>query len=375
MWNHKYLACIDFRTIPILLLLMSISILVITATTGGNGEHDAFLTPMAHAQLRFFGIGTLFYLFFAGFDYHKLHDWTWILYGVMLALLVGLFFTSAVQNVHRWYKIPGINLAFQPSEYAKLIVVLALSWFVVQKGRAVSSANSAFEALIIVFIPFVLILKQPDLGTALVLFPVTLVIFYLGGFNRTVVRWMVAVGIVGLLFVSAIFLEIIPHEEARPYVTKVIKEYQFERLNPKTYHQSASQAAISLGGFFGKGWKKSSFSGKGWLPASSTDSVFAAFAEEFGLFGVFVILSLFFALIYFSFQITALAKDEFGRLLSAGITVYLAMHIVVNIGMMCGFLPITGVPLTLITYGGSSILSTMIALGILQSIYSRRFMF
>jgi len=103
--------------------------------------------------------------------------------------------------------------------------------------------------------------------------------------------------------------------------------------------------------------------------------VFASFGEEFGLIGIFFLLLFFFGLIYFSFQVTAVAKDCFGRLLSAGITVYLAMHIIVNIGMMCGFLPITGVPLILITYGGSSVLSTMMALGVLQSIYSRRFMF
>ncbi|MGE5196436.1 MAG: FtsW/RodA/SpoVE family cell cycle protein, partial [Anaerolineae bacterium] len=93
------------------------------------------------------------------------------------------------------------------------------------------------------------------------------------------------------------------------------------------------------------------------------------------LIGVFLMLLFFFGLIYFSFQITAVAGDRFGRLLSAGITVYLAMHVIVNMGMMCGFLPITGVPLILVTYGGSSVLSTMTALGILQSIYSRRFMF
>ena len=160
-----------------------------------------------------------------------------------------------------------------------------------------------------------------------------------------------------------------------PYVTKVIKEYQYERLNPHTYHQKASQTAISLGGVTGSGFRNSEFTGHQWLPAAHTDSVFAAYAEEFGLIGVSILLLLFFGLLYFSFQVTAVAKDRFGRLLSAGITVYLAMHMIVNIGMMCGFLPITGVPLVLITYGGSSILSTMAALGIVQSIYSRRFMF
>lgn len=356
---------------------MLISLLVISSTTLGglDPSESPFFTPMAAAQLRWFAIGWIFYLFFAGMDYKYLREWTWVIYTGMLFLLVGLFFTSAVQNVHRWYKIPGTGFAFQPSEYAKLAVVLALSWFIEQKGRAISSIPSAIAALAIVFVPFVLILKQPDLGTALVLFPITLVIFYLGGVNTRVVRLMKMGGIAAFGFVFLIFSGVLSHETMKPIVTRVIKEYQYERLNPETYHQSASQAAIALGGWTGSGWRKSSFTGRRWLPAASTDSVFAAFAEEFGLIGVFFILSLFFALIYFSFQVTALAKDEFGRLLSAGITVYLAMHVIVNIGMMCGFLPITGVPLTLITYGGSSVLSTMIALGILQSIYSRRFMF
>jgi len=102
--------------------------------------------------------------------------------------------------------------------------------------------------------------------------------------------------------------------------------------------------------------------------------VFPAFAEEFGMVGALILLSLFFGLIYFSFQVAAKARDHFGRLLAAGIAVYLAMHVIINVGMMCGFLPITGVPLILVSYGGSSVLSTMIALGLLQSIYARRFL-
>ena len=179
----------------------------------------------------------------------------------------------------------------------------------------------------------------------------------------------------GLIFVSLMFLGLISHEGFKPYATRFLKEYQYERLNPNTYHQKAAETAIALGGMTGAGWFKSEFTGHKWLPAAHTDSVFAAYSEEFGLMGVFLLLLFFFGLIYFSFQVTAVAKDYFGRLLSAGITTYMAMHMILSMGMMCGFLPITGVPLMLITYGGSSVLSTMTALGILQSIYTRRFMF
>jgi len=377
MWSFQYLSRIDFRTVPVLIGLMFISLLVISATTCETWDKidESFFTPSVINQIKGYGLGVLVYFFFAGFDYQQLKKWSWVLYFLTLLMLFGLFFTTPIQNVQRWYRIPGLGLAFQPSEYAKLFVVMTLSRFLENKSHEIGSKRTALQAILIVMLPFILILKQPDLGTALVLFPIALVMFYFGGIRRRVVFAMSALAMLGIGFVSLIFLDILPHEDMRPYVTKVIKEYQYERLNPNTYHQRASQTAISLGGMWGSGWRNSEFTGQQWLPAAHTDSVFAAYTEEFGFAGVAIMLLLFFGLLYFSFQVTAVAKDRFGRLLSAGITVYLAMHIIVNIGMMCGFLPITGVPLVLITYGGSSILSTMTALGIIQSIYSRRFMF
>jgi rod shape determining protein RodA len=373
MWDYRYLSRIDYRTVPLILALMWISVMVISAMTAG--ESDAFLTHSTKIQIQWFMIGWAVYFFFVGMDYRKLRSWSWVLYGVILVLLVGLFFTTPIQNVHRWYRVPFLGREFQPSEYAKLIVVIALSCFLEAKGRQVGSWRTAFQALGIVLVPFVLILKQPDLGTALVLFPMALVLFYLAGIQKKVVVVMTVLGAAAFLFVGLMFTGVLSHEDLKPYATKFLKEYQYERLNPHTYHQKAAQTAIGLGGLTGSGWHKSEFSGREWLPAAHTDSVFAAYAEEFGLIGVFLMLLFFFGLIYFSFQVTAGAKDTFGRLLSAGITVYLAMHIIVNIGMMCGFLPITGVPLILVTFGGSSVVSTMMALGILQSIYSRRYMF
>jgi rod shape determining protein RodA len=266
---------------------------------------------------------------------------------------------------------------FTPLVNSKLqwIVVIALSWFIERRASKSSYLSTAFLGGIIVGIPFLLILKQPDLGTALVLFPITLVMFYFGDLHPGVVRILTILGAIGVTFIALIFLGVIPHEDIRPYATLFLKNYQFDRLDPNTHHQKTAATAIALGGLTGTGWRKSEYTGGGWLPAPYTDSVFPAFGEEFGFLGLLIVMMIFYALIYFSFQVTAVAKDHFGRLLSAGITVYLAMHILVNIGMMSGFFPITGVPLVLITYGGSSVLSTMAALGILQSIYSRRFMF
>ncbi len=289
--------------------------------------------------------------------------------------LTGAFFVPAIQNVHRWYRIPIIGMSVQPSEYAKLVVVISLSWFLERNRQTASSWNTSLLGSMIVGVPFLLILKQPDLGTALVLCPVTLVMFYLGNMHPGFLRIMTFLGLLFLFFVLLIFTGVFSHDQMRPYATKVMKEYQYERLNPNNHHQWAALTAIGVGGVSGSGWRASEFTGRGWLPYGYTDSVFPAFGEEFGLMGLLLILILFYSLVYFGFQVTAVAKDHFGRMLSAGVTVYIAMHILVNIGMMCGLLPVTGVPLILVSYGGSSVFVTMAALGILQSIYSRRFMF
>ena len=378
MWSHLYLTRIDIRVIPVVLALMMISVLVISAYTSDNSLDqidETFFTHLVRVQLQWFAIGWGVFLFFAGFDYNKLREWTWFLYLIMIFLLIGLFFTDPIQRVHRWYRLPFINYSFQPSEYTKLIVVITLSWFLERRKAKSSQLSTAFFGGLIVGIPFILILKQPDLGTALILFPTALAMFYFGDLHPAVVKFMTWSAGIAFIAVSLIFLGIVSHDELRPYATKFLKDYQYERLNPNTHHQKAAITAIAVGGLTGTGWKKSEFTGGGWLPAPYTDSVFPAFGEEFGFVGLIFLMVLFYALIYFSFQVTVVAKDHFGRLLAAGVTVYLAMHVLMNIGMMCGFLPITGEPLILVTYGGSSILSTMTALGILQSIYSRRFMF
>ncbi|NGX54643.1 MAG: Rod shape-determining protein RodA [Chlamydiae bacterium] len=379
MWSHRTLSRIDWRVIPVILSLMTISLLVIAATDPlchlSAGSDIGFFTPKVQCQFRRFLLGGGVFLLFAGMDYNKLRDWGWICYVVMLFGLLGLFFTEPIQNVHRWYRVPFIGVSIQPSEYSKLIVVITLSWFLEKNRSNASSWRTAMVGSLIVAIPFLLILKQPDLGTALVLCPITLVMFYLGNIHPVFVRAAAIGGAVALLFILSIFLGILSYDNLRPAATHVLKEYQYERLNPDNHHQRAALTAIGVGGLTGSGWRASEFTGRGWLPYGHTDSVFPAFGEEFGVVGLLLLLVLFYSLIYFSFQVTAVAKDHFGRMLSAGVTVYLAMHIIVNIGMMCGFLPITGVPLILVSYGGSSVFVTMAALGILQSIYSRRFMF
>jgi len=372
MFDHKFITRIDFKILPILFILMIISLLVISSMT--NDCSQTFLTEYVRSQIRWFAIGWVVFFLCALLDYQKIREWTWVFYAIMILLLVGLYFVPAVQNVHRWYRVPGFG-SLQPSEYAKLVVVVTLGWFLERNASRVHKLSVAMQILVIVGIPFILILKQPDLGTALVLYPIMLVMCYLGGVHKKFVYGLTLLGISGFLFIGMLHLDLLSHENMKPFFTKFLKEYQYERLNPHTYHQKASKTAIAIGGMAGSGWNKSEFSSKKWLPAAHTDSVFSAYAEEYGFIGVAILSFLFFLMIYLSFQVASQAKELYGTLLSSGLAVYLSMHILVNIAMMTGFLPISGVPLVLITYGGNSILTTMAALGILQSIYSRRFMF
>ncbi|MEZ5315158.1 MAG: FtsW/RodA/SpoVE family cell cycle protein [Chlamydiales bacterium] len=377
MWNDRFIFRIDWRVIPIILALMVMSLLVIAATDPAciNGNEYGFLTPKVTRQIQHFFLGWGVFFLFSGMDYNKIREWAWILYLLMIVSLVGLFFAPTIQSVHRWYKIPLIDVSIQPSEYAKLIVVISLSWFLERNQFQARNWRTSIIGVSIFAIPFLLILKQPDLGTALVLYLIALVMFYLGNLHPGFVRIMMVLGTFFLIFILLVFTGVFSHEHIRPYATKILKEYQYERLNPNNHHQWAALTAIGVGGITGSGWRASEFTGRGWLPYGYTDSVFPAFGEEFGLIGLLMMLIIFYCLIYFGFQVTVAAKDRFGCMLSAGVTVYIAMHILVNISMMCGFLPVTGVPLILVSYGGSSVFVTMAALGILQSIYSRRFMF
>lgn len=375
MWEPKYLRRIDLRLLLVVFLLMGTSILVILATSQPDQSEAIVFTRLCKNQLRAFALGLFIFFFLACFDYRKLRQYTWFFYIGTIILLLGLYFAPAIHNVRRWYRLPFLPFDLQPSEIAKLVVVITLSWYLERNMERVQRFSVFLRGSLIVFIPFALILKQPDLGTALVLCPIALAMFYIGGVDGRILKVLSVFGIIILSLVLSIFMGIFSHEDMRPVFTKFMKEYQYERLNPDTFHQKAGQTAIGLGHVFGSGFLKSEYTGNKFLPYGYTDSVFPAFAEEFGFVGSILLLSLFFSLIYFSFQVTGVARDYFGRLLASGIAIYIAMHVIINIGMMCGFLPITGVPLILVTYGGSSVVATFIALGLLQSIYARRFTF
>jgi len=181
------LSRIDLRIVPIILCLMAISLSVISSMTADVtfNENTSFWTPFVKAQLRWFFLGWVVFLGASAFDYRRLRQWSLFFYLAVILLLVGLFFFDPVQNVHRWYRFPFLP-SIQPSEPAKLVVIMGLSWFLERKGSQIGTLSTALQMIAIAGIPFILILKQPDLGTALVLYPIVLVLGYVAGVHKGV---------------------------------------------------------------------------------------------------------------------------------------------------------------------------------------------
>jgi rod shape determining protein RodA len=378
VWSLRFITRIDFRVVFIVAIIQFFGLSTIAAFSQNflfNEHSETFFLPAVRAQIQWLILGWGCFLCTACFDYTKIREYAPALYVVSLLALIGLFFTDPIARVQRWYKIPLLSICIQPSEYAKIAFVFALSWFLERRASVAKSFGTFSGAMILTMIPFFLILKQPDLGTATVLYPIAIVLLYFGGIHKRVLQLFCFPGLIIVLLVSITFSGIVSHETLSPYLSKVLKEYQLQRLDPNTHHQIASQTAISLGGLTGRGWRQGDFWRGGSLPAPYTDSIFAAFGEEFGFVGLAFLLTLYYALIACTFQASAAAKEPFGRLLTAGIAVYIGIHVLVNVGMMSGCFPITGVPLVFMSYGGSSMAASMAALGVTQSVYSRRFMF
>lgn len=375
---------LDFRVIGIIALINFAGLLTISSFTSDLlaapqgvvlNEQSSFFTPMTIMQIKWMVIGWVVFFFCAYMDYRKLREWVWVLYILSLFALIGLFFTDPIVRVQRWYKIPYLGIGMQPSEWAMIGTILSLSWLLERISGGAQTLLSWLGALCVVIVPFVLIVKQPDLGTALVLFPTACAMFYFGNGPSWMLKLFIGSAGCAALLVILIFTDVLPYDTVRPYASKVLKEYQLERLNPHTHHGKAAATAIALGGVSGVGYRQSEFWRGGSLPAPYTDSIFSAFGEEFGFIGLALLIFLYYALFYCCMQTVAVAKDAFGRLLAAGLAVELAFHVVINMAMMTGSMPISGIPLVFMSYGGSSLTSSMAALGLIQSVYSRRFMF
>ncbi|MCX6356425.1 MAG: rod shape-determining protein RodA [Candidatus Aureabacteria bacterium] len=286
--------------------------------------------------------------------------------GAILLLVMVLLTADPRRGARSWFSTGGF--AVQPSEFAKIALIIALARFLSREDLPRGSPVYFAGALGISLLPMLLILKQPDLGTAMVLIPVVAAMMIVAGVSRLHLVYLVLTGLLSLPLGWA-FLR--PFQQAR------IRVFLNPQLDPlkSGYNAIQSLIAVASGGLWGRGWLHGTQTHLRFLPERHTDFIFSVLGEEAGFAGCVFLITLYAIIIFGGLRIAGVARDEFGRLAAVGITVLLASHVVINIGMTIGLLPITGLPLPLMSYGGSSLLSTCLCLGILESICARRYIF
>ncbi|HUA32305.1 MAG TPA: rod shape-determining protein RodA [Candidatus Binataceae bacterium] len=363
--DRRIILHFDWTVFLIVLGLAGIGLIsVISASYGGH----KLINPLVIRQVVWIAVGVLALVIAALFDYRALQTYAYPLYVAVVGLLIAVMIAGhATGGSRRW-----INLGFfhlEPSELAKLAVVLVMVRYLREEPpKGGWGLRHLIIPALLLGVPFVLVLKQPDLGTGLILMLITVTLVYISGLNT---RTMVILGLAAVLVAPASW--------------HFLKPYQRQRLvsflNPQAdplgsgYHIIQSEIAIGAGGPSGKGFLNGTQARLNFLPEQSTDFIFAVFAEEFGLMGSITLLTLYGALIARGAWIARHSRDRFGALLAMGLTAIVFWQVAINIGMATGMLPVVGITLPLVSYGGSSLIAMMFAMGLLISVNTRRFLF
>jgi rod shape determining protein RodA len=353
----------DWALLGMVLALCTLSVFEIYSATL-HTKFSGFHTK----QLLFIAAGLVLMFILAKIDYHRLIDWAPWAYGVCLLALVAVRLVGhKALGARRWIQIGPMQ--FQPSEWAKLVLILAVARYFANLGGRNLTWRDIFKALGLVGLPMALVLIQPDLGTTLIYAPILVSGLFLGGIN-----WKQA----GILLAVAAVLAVGAWSSG-----KGLKPYQKARLtsfiNPDNdpkgsgYQIRQSLIAVGSGGIWGKGAEKGSQTQGFFLPIPYTDFIFAAFSEEHGFVGAIFVLLLYFFILMRLIQNAQTAADLPGSLIIMGVVAVLTFQIAVNVGMVIGFMPVTGIPLPLMSYGGSSVLFTFLALGVAMNVRMRRF--
>ncbi len=339
-----------------LLLLCTIGLAVLYSATSGE------MAAVTRQSIRF-AIGFAALIFLAQIPAKELARWSpWLyLLGIALLLVVMVIGYSG-KGAQRWIDL-GI-VRFQPSELLKIFLPMMVAWYFSEKPMP-PTIPQIFVALIIIAIPAGLVLIQPDLGTALLIAFAGICVIFLAG-----ITWRLLAVFGGIALASM------------PVFWFYLHDYQCQRiltmLNPESdplgtgYHIIQSKIAIGSGGIYGKGWLNGTQSQLDFIPERSTDFIFAVFSEEFGFLGVVLLLCAYGLIVMRGLTIAARAKNTYSRLLAGSLSLSFFSYFLVNIGMVSGLLPVVGVPLPLISYGGTSAVTILAAFGILMSIHSHR---
>jgi rod shape determining protein RodA len=350
----------DFWVLLLALAISGLGILEIYSATHNNN-----LAGMHLRQLGWVGLGVVCMLLIARIDYHVILDQAPLLYLGGLAALVAVLVLGEVRfGARRWLSLGGMPL--QVSELVKLIIIVTLARFFSEVRTDRLSLADLIKAGAITAVPLGLILMQPDLGTALVLMPLLAAGVFLAG-----IQWKhaVALGLLGVMLLPAGWFFLKPYQRER------IETFLNPESNPRGpgYQVLQSKIAVGSGGFWGKGIGKGSQNQLGFVPVRWSDFILAALAEELGFAGVFVTLALYTALLLRLVQSAQRAGDRAGMFLVMGVTAVLGFHVLVNVAMVIGYMPVTGIPLPLMSYGGSATLFMFMALGLAMNVRMRRF--
>ena len=361
------LARFEWPTVVISLVLAGIGLGLIFSATAPMGVAGRSLVLK---QITWCSLGVVLMAVLLMIDYRYFERWaTWLYILIIVALVAAWAMGKVTAGSRRWLDLGFMR--FQPSEFAKLAVVLVLAKYFDTRTRTVgSSVWDLLTPLILTAIPVGLVLIQPDLGTAAVVMLIAVSMVLFAGVSRRVLIW--AVGVVACLIPILLLTG-----------DRFLMDYQKKRLltfvNPDYdplgagYHIMQSQIAIGSGGAFGKGYLKGTQNQLMFLPVKHTDFVFSVLAEEWGFLGCSLVLMLFAALFLRGLAITANARDNFGAMTAFGCTALIFWHVVINVGMTIGLLPVVGVPLTFLSYGGSSLLAGVLAVSLIANIGMRRF--
>jgi rod shape determining protein RodA len=362
-----------FLRIDPLMLLATIGLIAASIYTVGTATQDDIKGDpnyFVYRQGAYAGIGFILMLLMTRFDYSRLREWKLGIYAFLIGSILLVYALGfSARGSRRAIEFPFFN--FQASELGKLLLVVALAGFVVDRIRRLTDRETTSRMALLAVIPAMLVVAQPDLGSGLVYLAILGAILFIAGTPWTHFAGLAALAAVALTLVLV----------AAPAAgVEVLKPYQKDRLtaflNPgenrgkEAYQINQSLTAIGSGGKTGRG-DEATQTKLDFLPEHHTDFVFSVVGEEFGFVGAALVLSLFALLIWRALRTLTMAKNFYGALVAGGITAMLMFQVFVNVGMTISIMPITGIPLPLMSYGGSSVITTLLAIGLLQSIHAQ----
>jgi len=352
-------------TLLVVLLLVVIGVVFIYSASYHPEKPDPGFWSR---QIIWASIGIFLCLVVWSIDYRHFVTGAYFIFGINILLLICVFiFGSKTSGAQRWLKLGFLKI--QPSEFFKISMVLFLAKYY---SGLPHYKKGYFNYIIVPFLfigpAILLIMKQPDLGTALVLVPLAFTMAYVAGANPAHIFYTVLTG-AACVIPGYFFLK--PYQQDR---IKVFLNPEFDPMGVG-YQAIQSKIAVGSGGVIGKGWLKGTQTQLNFLPERHTDFIYSVIGEEWGFIGAVLVIILFLLVIYSACRIAAESRDEEGRLIASGLAALFLIHVFINAGMAVGIMPITGLPMPFLSYGGSSLIAMLISIGLLQSIYSRRFMF